>query len=384
MGQRRELWLYGLTCTALLTACAGWAWSFPKHDRGAVALPNLKFACELESRALASMFATSPVITDLVDLGARVSLAVPDLTEERASVVRRLNEAGIPVTAWLLLSKEQGYFFNAENAPAAAARFDEFRTWSTTHGLRWAGVGLDIEPNIEELKDLSQSGACRLVPAMTRRVFDHRRIRAAKDVYQALIERIHAYGYPIEVYQLFFMADERRARSTFLERLLGVVDVSGDRDCLMLHTSFHHSWGASAIWTYGSDAGTIVIGSTGGDSKLDTGFAPLNWDEFIRDVRAARYWTNDIGVYSLEGCVRQGMLARLRSVDWRQEGASPSWRGLQKVRALRAFIAALLYADKYAYVILAFLLVSVALSARALRRRYLMGRMSTSPGRRLL
>jgi hypothetical protein len=95
MEQRRELWLYGMTCTALLIACAGWALSFPKHDRGTVSPPNLKFACELESRALASMFATSPVIADLADLGASVSLAVPDLTEERASVVQRLNEAGI-------------------------------------------------------------------------------------------------------------------------------------------------------------------------------------------------------------------------------------------------------------------------------------------------
>jgi hypothetical protein len=59
----------------------------------------------------------------------------------------------------------------------------------------------------------------------------------------------------------------------------------------MLYTSFHHSWGASVIWVYGSDAATIVIGSTGGDSKLDSGFAPLNWNEFIRDIRAARYWT---------------------------------------------------------------------------------------------
>jgi membrane protease YdiL (CAAX protease family) len=311
------------------------------------------------------MFSTSTVIADLAGLRAGISLALPDLSPDRAAVVRRLNAAGIPVTAWLALPKEQGYFFNAGNAPAAARRFDEFEVWSVRHGLRWAAVGLDIEPDVNELQFLARGGVGRLVPALMVRALDHRHVLEAKRCYQNLIGRIRARGYPVEVYQLFFMADERRARSTLLERLLGVVDVSGDRNCLMLYTSFHHSWGASVIRVYGADAGRIVIGSTGGDSPLDAGFVPLGWDEFLRDLRVASRWTNDIGVYSLEGCVRQRMLARLKGVDWTQD--APPGPAAWQPRALRAAIAAVLWVDRYAYVIFGLFAGSVGVAVWRLR-----------------
>jgi hypothetical protein len=133
--------VYVAACAVVLTSCRESAPNSPKLTRGFLTPPNLRFACELESRALALMFANSPVIADLADLKASVALAVPDLSAERASVVRRLNEANVPVTAWLLLPKEQGYFFNAGNASAAEARFDEFQTWTGIHSLRWAGIG---------------------------------------------------------------------------------------------------------------------------------------------------------------------------------------------------------------------------------------------------
>lgn len=374
-----RLCVYIAACAIVFASCRDRTWNSPKQNRGALARPNLRFACELESRPLALMFANSLVITELADLNAGISLAIPELSAERAAVVRRLNEANIPVTAWLLLPKEQGYFFNAGNAPAAVKRFAEFQVWSTTHNLRWVGIGLDIEPNIEELQALSHGGARRLIPGLIRRSFDHGRIRDAKSAYQALVKRMHTRGYPVEIYQLFFMADERRARSTLLERLLGTVDVSGDRQCLMLYTSFHHSWGASVISAYGADATTIVVGSTGGDSKLDSGFAPLNWSEFIRDIRAAQQWTNDIGVYSLEGCVRQGMLARLKTVNWSEASPPSQSPEIHKVWAIRAGIAAVLWADNYAYGILALLLGIVVLVALKIHRYRSTGRMAQAP-----
>ena len=50
---------------------------------------------------------------------------------------------------------EQGSYFNAENAPEAAARFAAFDAWSREQGLRWDAVGLDIEPNFTELASLN-------------------------------------------------------------------------------------------------------------------------------------------------------------------------------------------------------------------------------------
>ena len=78
--------------------------------------PRLTFFCELEADALETLFADSSVIDNLVTLEASVSLGILDLSPGRAAVVRRLNEAGIPVIAWQLLPKEQGYWFNLGNA----------------------------------------------------------------------------------------------------------------------------------------------------------------------------------------------------------------------------------------------------------------------------
>jgi hypothetical protein len=62
--------------------------------------PRLTFFCELEADALEALFADSSVIGNLATLEASVSLGILDLSPGRAAVVRRLNEAGIPVIAW--------------------------------------------------------------------------------------------------------------------------------------------------------------------------------------------------------------------------------------------------------------------------------------------
>jgi len=81
--------------------------------------PKLTFFCELESEPLQTLFQNPEVIQDLSALNGTVSLGIRDLSAVRAEVVRRLNDAGIPVTAWLLLPKEQGYYFNIDNYPEA-------------------------------------------------------------------------------------------------------------------------------------------------------------------------------------------------------------------------------------------------------------------------
>ena len=72
--------------------------------------PSLTFFCELKSQALASLFRDGEVIDFLKKMDANLSLGLLDLTKQRADVVKKLNRAGIPVTAWLLLPAEQGYW----------------------------------------------------------------------------------------------------------------------------------------------------------------------------------------------------------------------------------------------------------------------------------
>ena len=156
--------------------------------------PKLTFFCELDENELQALFA-QPEMDDFFKLDAGLSLGLLDFTDTRAEVVRRLNQAGVPVVAWLLLPKDQGYWFNAENAPQAMALYAEFCQWTARYGLHWDGVGLDIEPDIREMAMLT-SNRRSLAMKMLAGMFNVRRIRRAKGIYKDLIDRIHGRRLP--------------------------------------------------------------------------------------------------------------------------------------------------------------------------------------------
>ena len=118
--------------------------------------PQLIFACcDGGMSQMQSLLTNANVIANLKSLHAGLAVGVLDLTPELAELVRRLNRDGIPVIAGLGMPADQGSYFNAENASEAAARFAAFDAWSREQGLRWNGVGLDIEPNFAELASLN-------------------------------------------------------------------------------------------------------------------------------------------------------------------------------------------------------------------------------------
>ena len=41
-------------------------------------------------------------------------------------------------------------------------------------------------------------------------------------------------------------------------------------------------------------------------------FSPLSWEELARDLLLAWQWADELFIHSLEGCVWQGYLGRLR------------------------------------------------------------------------
>jgi hypothetical protein len=178
--------------------------------------------------------------------------------------LRQLNRDGIPVTAWLALPTEQGHYLNASNGRQAEVRFDDFKKWTTANELRWAEIGLGIEPNIQDFATLRQGSKWRLFLTLLGRYVDVRRVREAKNTYSTLIRKIHSHAYQVETYQFPFIADERAVRSSVLQRLTGIVDVRGDREVLMLYTSFNQSLDSALIWVYGPDAQGIAVGSTTG------------------------------------------------------------------------------------------------------------------------
>lgn len=304
--------------------------------------PRLTFFCELAPDALSTLFAGQSVIKDLTDLQAGVSLGIMDLGPERAEVVRRLNAAGIPVTAWQLLPNEQGYWFNAGNANQAARRYGEFKAWAAEHGLRFSTVGVDLETDIREAETLA-AGGWNALATLVSRAFHLERVRRAQHDYNLLVAQMHADGYSVESYIFPPILDERAAGSTLLRRLGGLVDVTTDRDVPMLYSSFFRPRGPGLLWSYASEAQAVALGSTGGGVTVGGAdqVPPLDWNELSRDLRLAHRWVGDIYVFSLEGCVRQGFLSRMKELDWDRPFTPPVNAAAQIGQLRRALRAAL-------------------------------------------
>lgn len=280
-------------------------------------LPRLTFFCELEDEPLMALF-DDGLIEDLIAMNAHLSLGILDMTPERAQVVRQLNLTGIPVIAWLLLPKDQGYWFNLYNAPQAVARYQAFKAWTAEQDLRWEGVGLDIEPDIREMTQLAARNWSAL-PGILRRILDFRGQREARRAYKDLVKQIQQDGYYVDSYQFPLIQDERQAGSFLLQRVAGLVDIHVDREVWMLYTSYVRPNGAGLLASYAPEAQAIGLGSTGGSVELDLGEArsqPLSWDELARDLRLAWYWCDDLYIFSLEGCVEQGLIEPLKTFTW--------------------------------------------------------------------
>ena len=78
------------------------------------------------------------------------------------------------------------------------------------------------------------------------------------------------------------------------------------------------------IWSLGRGAQGIAVGSTDGETPPGGGSGPLDWDEFSRDLIVASLYSRQLGVYDLEGCVRQGFLPRLNTMDWKKSVVIPA------------------------------------------------------------
>ena len=281
---------------------------------------EITFFCEFGAAELKKLFEDRFVFDDLQTLNAGISLGILDFSAERANVVRKLNRLGIPVTAWLLLPEEQGYWFNLGNYADAAVRYGEFKAWSELNQLEWAGVGLDIESDIQEIKRFSDERGLMIRKAI-HRMKDNKAYRTAKRAYESLVEQIHSDGYLVESYHFPLIVDDRDAGSTMIQQAAGLVDVAVDREVLMLYSSFYRPHGHWVLWSYAQKAQAIGIGNTGGGLQVGglENVPYLSWDEFSTDLRLARRSGKPIYVFSLEGCVKQGFLPRLVTFDWQEE-----------------------------------------------------------------
>ena len=323
--------------------------------------------CDQGAQALSSMFADPSVFSDLQELHAGLAIPIDVLSPDRAQLVHRLNQVGLPAVAWMVLPATQGYYVNASNASQTAHWFAEFEEWSRENNLHWSAIGLDIEPDFNEFHLPMRLLAWTLL----QRSFDGERVRRPRQAYGDLIREMQAHGYRVQTYQLIFLADERQVHSTVLERLFGLVDVHSDEEVMMAYSNFNHKVGAAMVWSYGHDTQALAVGSTlsSGNGAMDAKYGPLNWDEFSRDTIVASHFSREVGVYSLEGCVRQGFLPRLKAIDWNQGVEIPAV-ALARMHSFRAGVQAILWtASHLLYLATGFLITVIWLVRRWVRRK---------------
>ena len=333
------------------------------------ARPYLVFVCDNNPDQFPALF-TPELIADLKFLGAGVGLSTIDFSPARTQLVQRLNAAGIPAHAGIALPSDQGGYANAGNALQVLAAFNAFDQWSTENHLKWEAVGLDIEPNLSEFA-AARNHKSQLIGLALRRAFDGQRVVQARETYTSIIRQMQSRGYSVETYQFPLIADERRAHSTVLERLLGIVDVRGNDEVLMVYTSFNRKLDSAMIWEYGSDAQAIAVGSTAssGDATTDAAFPPLNWDQFFRDLIVARHFSRTIGVYNLQGSIQQGFIARLKSVNWNEPVVIPSQDIVSAARLRKLAHVSLWLASRAIYIAAVVLLIFAWLISAFIHRR---------------
>ncbi len=279
---------------------------------------QLTFFCELPSDKLQTLFADATLIPLLAQHGCGVAMALIDLSPQRAAVIRQLTDAGVPVTAWLVLDEMDGYWLTLDNVQLARDRWRQIRAWRVAQKLQFARVGLDIEAPHDDAVALVETPFLT-VARLTWLRRTRREWREALLDLRLLVQEIRVDVAEIETYQFPFIADERAARSTLLQRILGVADMRADREVLMLYRStLPEPWGAALVDAYGDQAEAIAIGITGGGvAALEEAFAPRQLDlaSTLHELARARAYTDRLYVFSLEGCVAQGWLIDLLAAE---------------------------------------------------------------------
>ncbi len=286
-------------------------------SRPSFATPEISFFVEMPGDNIEQLFDDSSLVSQLVKMKASLRIGILDFSTERTRVIQKLNKAGIPVTAWLLLPQDEGYWFNAGNADQASSRYDNFREWTRRNNLKWAGIGIDLEPDMNDIKQMMVH-PWKIAWKVYKRLYTGSQLEEAQKKYNDLIGRMHADGYTVESYLIYWMYDEREAGTHSLCRLMGVNDLKNTREIPMTYTSLTRD--PAIIPVYFHEGMPLGLGSTGGGVDIGGQVAPvLSWDELHRDILIASQYTHEIVIFSLEGSVEKGWLPKIASIDFSEQ-----------------------------------------------------------------
>ena len=297
--------------------------------------PVISFFNEMNSRDLAIMFEDTTIIETLKKMNAEVRMGLVDLTYDRAEVVKKLNAAGIPVVAWLLLPEDEGYWFNSSNGLLAIKRYRDMKQWAEFNELEFKAIGIDLELDINDGK-LIQQNPWNILWMVPPRLYDKSEIEKGRREYAQLIETMQQDGYVVESYYASFIKDETKIGNTAIQQATKFLDIKTDKEIPMLYSSFFGN-PDGYYKVYGEDMGlkAVGVGSTGGG--VDTTLPTLSYEQLVHDISMASKFADEVHVFSLEGCVKKGYLMKLADqqfndkLDFNQEQ-------IQAVQKIQKFV----------------------------------------------
>jgi hypothetical protein len=321
----------------------------------AVSGPKISFFVELPGDEFQKLFADTSLITQLMVMDASLRIGLQDFSKERTETILELNKAGIQLFAWLLLPEEEGYWFNMYNGEKASERYDDFKKWTFENGLKWEGIGIDLELDFNDAR-MAVKHPYRLAWKAYKRLFDNRSLEKGRQVYKDLIDRMIADGYDVESYLIPFIYDERITGTTSFQKLLGLIDIRTPHEIPMVYTSAMGNPGIIAEYCQAGEA--VALGITGGGVNIE-GVQPrfMRLDDLIRDLLISNECSKEAIIFSLEAAFRNGWLPAIESVDYSRKPPDMTIMR-EKTERLRKIIQRMLIVLDHPYLMsLAFLML---------------------------
>jgi hypothetical protein len=284
-----------------------------------ISKPKISFFIELKGTELQKLFADTTLFAQLKELNSTLRIGILDFSPEFTSTIIKLNEAGIPVIAWLLLPEEDGYWFNMKNGEKAKSRYEDFKKWTATNNLKWRGVGIDLELDFNDAK-LMVKHPLKIAWKAYKRLYDNKSLGEGRSIYNSLTDRIQADGYYLESYVISMIYDERIAGTTSFQKLLGLIDIKTPNEIPMLYTSVMGN--PSILSAYNQKGQPIALGIVGGGVVIE-GIQPkrLLWEELERDLLLSNQYSNEVIIFCLEATKSNGWMSNIANVNFTQTPA---------------------------------------------------------------
>ena len=270
---------------------------------------------------------------------ASVEAAVPDLaqrgldlyqlTEEAdfgnpklASLIAACARQGVGFRAWIVVSREQGYWPNEANLAAFGATVDAFLAWVRKDQLPVAWVTFDLEPGwdyTQELLGLASAGKTLELVERLKAHHDPAAFASSRAALEAIVGRVHAAGMKAHAVTWPLVADDAADGDADIEDALDI-PVRGlpwDEVSLMVYRSAMQAFtkdplGPDLLYAYAADVkaqfgdqGGVDFGVIGTDPVAgSTGYTdPATLGADVAAARAAG--VARLHLYSLEAARKE-------------------------------------------------------------------------------